>query len=902
MFKDNPRLDFPRSRGVPHWPELSHPDFCPVSKSEFDQLANYGQLHEVFDLVAMKHPDRLAVVGSESLHYRELRNRSLQAASALIELGVRPGDIVCIMAKNDWRNIATMLGALRIGATCNLSNPIHSYLDDAPPISTHPLRPPSQVFYLTQWPEIAWLNECTSDHRNTSFADASDRVYDLESLFDGSLTRDPSHSELARYTHPAFVFFTSGSTGKAQAVAMSHQFILLDIARQINDLAIRPSDRMDLLFAPNFSAFLAPTFLTLLTGASLWIRSLDHSIPPDLVHWLIESQITISNMSVSLMRALLNQLPDGSNWPSLRILCAGAEPLRASDVTLFRRKTYARSSLQNAMAATETRTYAQCFFDHQSMVSDPIPIGYPVLDRHVEILNEHQTPVPEGEIGQIRISANRLADGYWDSSQSSSNSFQRLGGCTQFYSSDLGYFDSAGLLYCVGRQDSMVKIRGQKVYLSQVESEILRLEGISNAFAFAFATTQDTSCIVACVESLEPNVQDLVLSALSQRLPTIAQPSRIFPMSQFPRTSTGKINRQELIEFGSKAILENSRSVDHPAPENPVYGFLSTFLNSSVGSETRIKSLGIDSIQSLDLCIQLAKQFSKRISWSDIESCETCQDLAIFIDNAPASEPVDWLRASTEEQPKLILFTSIVGRVDQFGPLLKHLLAAQSSEHSFGLAVVETARMQLPKGTSITIPSFVQPLIEPILEHTKRSPVILGGHSWGGLIAFELARQLQLRNHPIQHLVLMDTVMRKGVPSNRAIRWFNRFRNLPNWVWNEAIHMSLDDWKRESTKKMRRLRHPERNDHLAPENSVYDQQYRAATDFYPSLYHGQTTVIRANTQSLTRPVFGALGWEKFVNPKPQIRVVTGNHLSILNATSSQSIARLLLELIDSSKK
>jgi len=210
--------------------------------------------------------------------------------------------------------------------------------------------------------------------------------------------------------------------------------------------------------------------------------------------------------------------------------------------------------------------------------------------------------------------------------------------------------------------------------------------------------------------------------------------------------------------------------------------------------------------------------------------------------------------------------------------------------------------MQLSKGTSITIPSFVQPLIEPILVHAKRSPVILAGHSWGRLIAFELERQLELRNHPIQHLVLMDTVMRIGSPSSEAIGWFNRFRNLPNWFWNEAMHMSLDDWKRESTKKLRRLRHPEKNDRLAPENSVYDQQYRAATDFYPSLYHGQTTVIRANTQSLTRPVFGALGWEKFVIPKPQILVVTGNHLSVLNAPSSGCIASLLLELIDSSNQ
>ncbi|MFM7977628.1 MAG: hypothetical protein ACKO8U_21355, partial [Pirellula sp.] len=100
---------------------------------------------------------------------------------------------------------------------------------------------------------------------------------------------------------------------------------------------------------------------------------------------------------------------------------------------------------------------------------------------------------------------------------------------------------------------------------------------------------------------------------------------------------------------------------------------------------------------------------------------------------------------------------------------------------------------------------------------------------------------------------------------------------------------------RESVKKLRRLRNPERNDSLAPENSLYDQQYRAACKYQPNNYRGHVTVIRAKAQSLTRPVFGALGWEAFIKPEPNIRVVSGNHLSILDKTRSSVIANILME-------
>jgi thioesterase domain-containing protein len=109
-------------------------------------------------------------------------------------------------------------------------------------------------------------------------------------------------------------------------------------------------------------------------------------------------------------------------------------------------------------------------------------------------------------------------------------------------------------------------------------------------------------------------------------------------------------------------------------------------------------------------------------------------------------------------------------------------------------------------------------------------------------------------------------------------------------------------WKQEIVKKLRRWKQPNKNDNNAPVNSLYDQQYQAASGFCPSSYHGQTTVIRASAQSLTRPVFGALGWESFVTPEPRVRVVRGNHLSILNARNSKRVSQVLLELIESSSR
>jgi acyl-coenzyme A synthetase/AMP-(fatty) acid ligase/thioesterase domain-containing protein/acyl carrier protein len=911
---ESERGQFPISTGIPQWPEWLDPEFRPVSFSTRNRLLESGRIEKEFDAIVDRHPNRIAVVGSRTLTYRELQNHSLCAAKSLLAIlesyGLkrpfgRNGLIVGILANNDWQNLAAVLAVLRIGATCCLISP----KENAKGIFSR--MPPTGDFLLLADRNLsAWIEDYRSTDQSHSphilfFDDlfARERIEAIPSQSDLQTSLQTHHDNTS--TSPAFLFFTSGSTGEPKGVMMSHSFVLLDIARQINDLAVRPSDRIDLLFSPNFSAFLAPTFLSLLSGASCWIRSWDSFPPNDLSVWLSQSQITISTMSPSLMRGVLEQFPPGSNWPSLRILSVGGEPLTEHDVELFRDRTYPTSILQNAMAATETRTFAQFFIPHGISICDPIPTGYPVYERYVQILDEHGNQLGPNEVGQIRIKSPHLADGYWPVCEEQQTHFSQTDSDMQYLSSDLGYFDQNGLLYCAGRKDSMVKIRGQKVLLNQVESELTKIPGITNAVAFCLSNSLSSPTIAAIVESKQSIEPEQIRFALARHLHEVAIPSLIACSPEFPRTATGKIHRIE-VQRDFELQFEQSKSAIRPTTGNdPVLQFLSDFFGENIQPEARLANLAIDSLRALELGIKVASQFGKYINGEDIESCTTAIELANRIRIAPVSQPIRTLRQGKVGALQLILISSIVGSADRFAPLLKNLLDGPMKHSDLGIHAVEADRLRLPPNTPSTIANFADLILHATiakLEEFKDSRVALAGYSWGGLLAYELTSRLQAAGYRIDHLVLIDSVIRRGAPKSPFGRLLRTMINLPNWLRTDAMEMTPSEWILELKKKWRRSVLGLHNDLNAPSDSLYSQQFCAAVDFDPTNPSGtslpqKTTVIRASTQSLSNPVFGALGWEPYIQPPPKVLVVPGNHLSILEPDRSRHLAEALREAL-----
>jgi thioesterase domain-containing protein/acyl carrier protein len=394
---------------------------------------------------------------------------------------------------------------------------------------------------------------------------------------------------------------------------------------------------------------------------------------------------------------------------------------------------------------------------------------------------------------------------------------------------------------------------------------------------------------------------------LMQKLSAISMPSMIQIVDAFPRTATGKIDRQKLIQSAamkSENAQSNFVTYETLTDGDPVLSSVLkalrsiVFNRSAISPETLLDSLEIDSIRALELSVIASRDFGKRITFENIQYCVTVADLADLIRRAPTESILRNIVSAPIGAPRLVLFPSIAADSHPFDSLVLQLIGQVAARTEFGLLIGENNRLKLPTEAPCTIAHFADLLIEELASIPSSTPLVLAGHSWGGLIAYELATKLQLRGRSAEHLMLIDTVYRKGISRNPIALWRRRISNFPAWLQEDACQMSVEDWGRESLKKLRRSLNWFGNDALAPTGSVYDQQYRAACAYTPGEYLGKTTVIRARAQSLTRPVFGALGWEAVLRSPPQVRVIPGNHLSILNAKNCAFVAEEILRVLE----
>lgn len=904
MHAGDPGKGFPRSFRAPEWKNRESPDFRARRADFWRDLALTPSLWSEFLDITRRHPERIAVAGSEVMTYAELAERVGRAAQSLWRRGLRPRDLVVIVANNDWRNLAACLAVLRNRGCCLLVSPHQN---------------PATLAAATGALQGGWLLVDSADPQAERLAASATfpgmTTADLPAIFD--CADDPGWNAPAEdgFTGdaPAFLFLTSGSTGAPRLVRMGHRFILSDIGRQINDLAIAPSDRFDLLFSPTFSAVLAPIFGALLSGASLWIRSLHEGVPDDLFQWLQSREITISTQSVSLMRSLLSPLPPGEHWPALRLLSVGGEPLHRSDIALFQSRIGAHAVLQNAMASTETRTYAQYFVTGGETLEESVPIGYAVLDREVVVVDEQGEVQAADVIGELEVRGSYLADGYCvatgsvDDESLDRTAFRLLDdGRFAYRTGDLGCVDPDGLLRWVARKDSMVKIRGQKVYLQQVEAILTGMEDVSEALVTVLDDGDGTLRTVAAVRTTKPVREEHLRRQCRQKLDVVAVPSQIVSFASFPRTDTGKVDRITLARLLVESIRRDARVETRDAaaivPRYPLsqdvgHRLVEEVTQQRVSEATHLADLDIDSLTRLRIAQRVAERLGRRLSQEAIQGCETVRDLSEAIRDAPE---MSWrMPIWTESNPtvEVTLFTSIAGSVAQFDSLFEHLLTDGESSRAFSLSVVETASLSLADDRPLTMEAFARPFVDRLSRGAKRVPQVLAGYSWGGLLAYEIACQMSGLGCPIAEVVLIDTVMRAGLPRGGLRQWARRARNLPRWLWHDGMAMGIPAWKDGIRRNMHRIAGRRGNDRNAFADSAYHQQYVAADHYLPPHYHGSVHVLRATSQSVTRPLVGALGWERFVTPAPQSVAIPGNHLTILGDRYSRRIAAALADIL-----
>jgi amino acid adenylation domain-containing protein len=594
----------------------ARPSFVPFSREDAA-----GSIPARFEKQVERFGDRLAVrAGDHRLTYAELNRAANRIAHAIIDrIGVGPG-LVALFLPPGASAVAVILGILKAGK-CYV--PLER---DDPAARTGAIWEESETALL--------LCDSANLQPALAFAHDSDRVLNIDLLDSGLPVGNPNLAIAS--DAPAQLFYTSGSTGKPKGVVHNHRNLLHHTMTQTNALKIDCDDRATQLFSHGFSASRLDIFGALLNGAALFPICTTQEGMGRLADLLVEAEITILHWVPSAFRYFARALGDRQHFASVRLLMLAGEPMTAREVELYRRHFSSESVLVNRYAATETGIICWYVLNRQTVLPEgPVPIGYPVEETEVLLLDDAGTPVGRGEIGEIAVESSYLSPGYWNRPELTAEVFSPIPGEPGkmiYRTGDLGRLLEDDCLLHLGRKDFRVKVRGHRVECAEVEQALLEYSGINTAVAAVRQDRNKNDYLVAYyVSDTEPApAPEALRHHLSSRLPSYMIPTAFVALDKIPLTPGGKIDRAALPEPDQPGTDRAAPAVKpHDSVESAVLNIWRRVLDIElVGIHDNFFDLGGHSLHAMMILSAAAKAFNVQLSIRDFFDAPTIADMA----------------------------------------------------------------------------------------------------------------------------------------------------------------------------------------------------------------------------------------------------------------------------------
>ncbi len=417
----------------------------------------------------------------------------------------------------------------------------------------------------------------------------------------------------------AGVFFSSGSTGKPRGIVRTHAQHIYTSYQKFVDVRFGPTDRIafGLSFAHAFSG--VPLAAGIMNGATLYSASYAGS-PATLYRELHASRITVLPAPLGTIRALADQAVLKGPLPDLRLIVFGGEAMTRADAEKALGLMGPGGVLQVQLASTEADTYARCLIrSADELTTETVPAGTPPVLKKVLLLDEAMRPVAVGAPGEIAVQSRILAAGYFCDPRTTADKFfpDPTGGNERvLLTGDIGLLDENGLLRVVGRKDNMVKIRGFRVQLEEVDSTINALTDVAEAIVIARPDPRGSNRLIAFVVPRKSVTVDTLRGELAGAIPTYMIPDRFVFLQQLPRGPSGKIDRAKLPVVSA---VRPDLSVQFVAPrttaERAICDLLARVLElDRVGIHDPLQALGVDSLLMVQVLFELERTFAVELS------------------------------------------------------------------------------------------------------------------------------------------------------------------------------------------------------------------------------------------------------------------------------------------------
>jgi amino acid adenylation domain-containing protein len=601
-------------------------------------------------------------------------------------------------------------------------------------------------------------------------------VIDVERLGHGAPVE--LHGAIGGPDSLAFVLYSSGTTGEPKGALYTHRTALHCGRRFLDGQRLTHSDRVSLLTGVGYGAAVGVVFSALMAGAALCVFDPQTDRIDGLEAWLRDEAITIFSTVPTLFRHVVSTFDGTQRFPSLRLVRLGGDSVRRRDIEAFEHHFGASSILHIGYGASEIGVVRERFFS-KGMPIDEHVAGDAVEGMEILILDAERRPVPAGEVGEIAVRSRFLGPGYWRNPSLTARVFlpDPDGGDERIYlTGDLGSIDEAGRLLHHGRRDAQVKIRGHRVELEAVELAIRDLPGVLDAVILvdendegerrlhAHLVTTQSAGRGSTDGSLPPAGTTQWRRALRHVLPEYMVPARFSVHVELPRQTSGKLDRERL---RSTVVPSGREGASRAAARTDVEARLCRIWQRvlgvpHVGLEDDFFALGGDSMVAADLCAAIDAEFALPLTPSAILDVPTVERMAHLLDEgACENSPLVPISLAGAGAPFFCVH-GIQGNIFGVRDLARHLRPARTV---YGLKAV---RDSVDRSRIDTVASHYLAAIRRL---QPRGPYTIGGYSFGGVVAFEMARQLVAGGETVERLILLDAYgpNRRLLPAARRI-------------------------------------------------------------------------------------------------------------------------------------
>ena len=869
-------------------------------------------IHQLFEAQVDWTPDNIAVVfDDQQITYQELNHRANQLANYLRKLGVTADVPVGICLERSMAMMIGLLGILKAGGAY---------------VPLDPSYPQDRLAYMLTNSQVKVLI-------------SSDQFEAILPKFDGdrvSLTSDQAKIALesaenltsqVQLDNLGYIIYTSGSTGLPKGVAMTQRSLCNLIAWQLTQ-PMASEHTKTLQFTPiSFDVSFQEIFSTWCSGGTLVLVTDEIRRDPfELLSLLDRAAINRLFLPFVALQQLAEVAVNHQLFPpQLKSVITAGEQLQITPAIRQFFGNLVDCTLHNHYGPSESHVVTALTLTAPVENWEALPpIGKPIANTQMYVLDAQMQVVPIGITGELYIGGDCLARGYFQRPELTAEKFipnpfdftsQPSAQSKLYKTGDLVRYRRDGNIEYLGRIDNQVKIRGFRIELGEIETLLNLHPAISQTTVIVREDSPGNKQLVAyCVTTTaqQASISDQSLaidelrSFMAQKVPNYMVPAFFVLLTSLPMTPSGKVDRRAL---PVPDYTRQGSATTFVAPADRIEIELTEIwqqvLNiKSIGSQDNFFELGGNSLLAVRILGAISQLWHQKLPLTAFITAPTITEFANLLRQEPAS--ISWSTLvpikSHGSKPPLFCIHPVGGNILEYYPLAHHL---DADRPIYGLQSLGLEGNQAPL---TRIEAMAAHYIQEIKTVQPDGPYFLLGYSLGGLIAFEIACQLVKQNDKIDLLVLLDQESPTLVETRPSLlrTLMIHVQNLVQLTFTEQITYLKDrilfrTVYQDSGDQAREFLIKKWAEQLSPESlQVLEANFQAIQNYTGAVYPGTVTLFRSSIQPISQAISPDLGWGDLVEGEVKICDIRGYHANLLKQPQVEFVAQKLKSCLDRS--